>query len=58
MYKVNKEKCISCGICVSTCPDATELEEDGKAKVTNQEKLAECGGEDVCPVGAIEKENS
>ncbi len=54
-FKVNKEECVGCGMCLSNCPDATELKEDGKAEVTNQEKLEKCGGEDVCPFGAIEK---
>ena len=55
-FKINKEKCIGCGVCVATCPDATELEDkDGKAKVVDSKKLAECGGETVCPYEAIEK---
>jgi len=54
-FKVNKEKCLGCGICMVTCPGATELKEDGKAMVIDQEKLRKCGGEDVCPYGAIEK---
>ena len=56
MYKVNKEKCIGCGLCVANCPGGTELGEDGKSKVIDQKKLEECGGEKVCPYGAIEKE--
>ncbi len=54
-YKVNKEKCIGCQVCVQTCPGGTEIEEDGKAKVVDSKKLEECGGESVCPIGAIEK---
>lgn len=54
-YKVNKEKCIGCGVCVVTCEGSTELEEDGKAKVIDSEKLEKCGGESVCLYGAIEK---
>ncbi len=54
-FKVNKEKCIGCGACVSVCPGATELKEDGKAEVIDQEKLGGCGGEKVCPLDAIEK---
>ena len=54
-YKVNKEKCIGCGVCVAVCPGGTELKEVGKAEVIDSKKLAECGGESVCPVGAIEK---
>jgi len=55
MYRVNKEKCIGCGVCVATCEGAAELEDDGKAKVINSEKLEQCGGKDVCPYGAIEE---
>jgi len=58
MYRVNKEKCIGCGTCVLTCPGAIELENDNKAKVIDQKKLKECGGENVCPYGAIEKEDN
>jgi len=54
-YKVNKEKCIGCQVCVATCPEATKIDNDGKAEVTDSKKLEECGGESVCPVGAIEE---
>lgn len=54
-YKINKEKCIGCGSCTVTCPGATEIDQDAKAKIINQEKLEECGGENACPFGAIEK---
>ncbi len=60
VYKVNKEKCISCGLCVTECPGGTELMEDGKAKVIDDAQLEKCGGKKVCPYGAIEevKENN
>ena len=54
-FKINKEKCIGCGVCVANCPGATELKEDGKAEIVNPEKLEQCGGEEICPVNAIEK---
>lgn len=57
-YQVNKEKCMGCGVCVATCEGATELEDDGKAKVIDSKKLEQCGGEEVCPYGAIEKEEN
>ena len=38
-YQVNKENCIGCGVCLANCPEATELGEDGKAKIIDQEKL-------------------
>ncbi|MFH1894821.1 MAG: ferredoxin [Patescibacteria group bacterium] len=53
-YKINREKCIGCGVCVATCQDATELDQDGKAKILDQEKLEKCGGEKACPYEAIE----
>jgi len=54
-YKINKEKCISCGVCVATCPNAIELGPDGKAKIIIHKELEKCGGEKICPLGAIEK---
>src|SRR6056297_3549203 len=57
-YQVNKERCLGvdrCGICLNACSGATQKGKDGKAEVVNQEKLRECGGEKVCPMGAIEK---
>jgi len=55
MYTVVKEKCIGCGLCVNQCPEGMELKDDGKAEVADSQKLEECGGESVCPYGAIEK---
>ena len=54
-YQVNKEKCLGCGVCMANCPGGTELGEDGKAKIIDSEKLEKCGGEEICPYGAIEK---
>jgi len=52
-YKVNKSKCTGCQACIVNCPGATKIGSDGKAEVINQEKLEQCGGENVCPIGAI-----
>lgn len=58
--KINKEKCIGCGLCSNLCPEVFEMGEDGKAKVKEEadmEKNKECVEEAIegCPVGAIEK---
>jgi ferredoxin len=58
-FIVNKRRCIGCGTCIQSCEGATELGDDMKAVVIDNEKLEECGGAKVCPFGAIEeiKEN-
>ena len=55
MYKINKQKCTGCRACIQTCFGATEIREDGKAEIVDQEKLAACGGKSVCPFNAIEE---
>jgi len=56
-YRVNKQKCTGCQTCIVNCPGATKIGDDGKAEIINQEKLEQCGGESVYPIGAIEKIN-
>jgi len=50
---VDKEKCISCNICIEKCPvDAISME-DEKAKI-NMEICIRCGTcHSVCPQGAV-----
>ncbi|MFA6098091.1 MAG: ferredoxin [Patescibacteria group bacterium] len=53
---VNKELCSGCGTCVALCPDAFELDEDGKSRVIEQSDyidlpIQECI--DSCPQQAI-----
>ncbi len=55
MYKVNKQKCIGCGACAQICAKGIKMGEDGKAEITDQEKLKECGGKNICPMEAIEE---
>ncbi len=55
MFRVNKQKCIGCQVCLQNCPGATKIGRDGKAEIADQEKLEKCGGESVCSIGAIEK---
>ncbi|MAG10862.1 ferredoxin [Candidatus Pacearchaeota archaeon] len=54
MIKVDKGKCIGCGLCVSMCPDVFEMDDDLKAKVISQKNnpsVKEAVGS--CPVEAI-----
>ncbi len=63
-YKVNKDKCIGCGMCVGiTNGTVFDFDEDDNlAKANNDEindetkdlAIEACNS---CPVGAIEKEN-
>lgn len=54
-FRINKEKCAGCQACVQNCPGAIKMGDDGKAEIIDQEKLEQCGGESVCPMGTIEK---
>ena len=55
MFKIDKEKCVGCGACVGTCPQALKMGTDGKVEIIDQEKLEQCGGESACPFEAIKK---
>jgi len=60
MVKINKEKCIGCGACTSTCPEVFVMNDDGKAEVkagADLKKNAKCIKEAIknCPVEAILK---
>lgn len=53
---VDQAKCIGCGLCVSTCPDVFELNEEGKSQVKNPSGCAKCNCQeeiDNCPAKAI-----
>lgn len=60
MFKVEKERCIGCGACMSTCKEVFVPDDDGQAYVKAQptdeniekaEEALEC-----CPTAAIVKE--
>jgi ferredoxin len=54
MIKVDKEKCVGCGLCTSICKEVFALGKDGKAIVKAQKDLP-CVKEAIesCPVEAI-----
>ena len=54
--KVDKNKCIGCGLCASICPAAFEIGSDAKARVKSAEGCKKCdckSAADSCPVQAI-----
>lgn len=55
---VNQEGCISCGLCVSTCPEVFEYNEDGVSEATGQiteENYASAeSARTACPVAVID----
>lgn len=61
--KVDKDKCIGCGLCVSIAEEVFEMGEDGKAGVVegykenkgDEKKIREAI--DSCPVSAITLSN-
>ncbi|MDY3979237.1 MAG: 4Fe-4S binding protein [Tidjanibacter sp.] len=52
-YKIDPDKCVSCGSCAGECPVEAISEGDG-AYVIDADKCIECGTcADVCPSSAI-----
>ncbi len=54
--KVNQDKCIGCGACVSLCSRVFELGDNGKAHVRSGADCSNCDckrARDSCPVNAI-----
>ncbi len=57
--KVNQDLCISCGLCVSNCPEVFIWNDDEKASAPNEQVDSEMEGcvrdaADGCPTDAIE----
>ena len=53
---VDKEKCIGCSLCSSTCPDVFELGDDGKSHVKDPKGCDKCDCNEAansCPAQAI-----
>lgn len=58
--EVDPELCISCGVCIETCPDLFDWDEEDKAVATQEDvpdDLEECAYEAVegCPTEAIKE---
>jgi len=61
---LDKDTCISCGLCPSICPEVFEMQDDGKAGICNGGKnlVPEDAldsvkeAEEACPVAAISTE--
>lgn len=56
--KVNKSKCIGCGMCIGQNPDYFTFDDDGQSKVIKEEVKAEDKNNilqsiDMCPTEAI-----
>ncbi|HHU51874.1 MAG TPA: ferredoxin [Firmicutes bacterium] len=55
---VDPDLCIACGLCVSTCPEVFDWDDDGKASAKMEEVPAESEvsaeeAADGCPTDAI-----
>lgn len=54
---VDKEECISCGLCVDNLPEVFRYDDDGKAEAFNSTGASEDEIQeeaiDQCPVGCI-----
>lgn len=52
--RVDEEKCIGCGMCVTVCPHEVLSLPDGKVQVVNRDACMECGAcARNCPTNAV-----
>lgn len=52
MSRIDRERCIGCGICAGICPDGIEMKE-GKASIKNEKAACLKEAASSCPRGAI-----
>ena len=55
---IDRDGCISCGLCANTCPEVFEIADDGLAKVIQDPVPESCEGAvkeaaEGCPVSII-----
>ncbi len=54
MIKVDKNKCIGCGLCASMCPKTFKMNADNISEpISQSDKKCAKKAADVCPVKAI-----
>ena len=52
--KLDEEKCVGCGMCLSVCPHAVLRSSNGKVEIRDRDACMECGAcAQNCPVEAI-----
>ncbi len=52
--KLEEEKCLGCGMCLSVCPRAVLSPANGKVEIANRDACMECGAcSRNCPVEAL-----
>lgn len=57
--KINRDGCISCGLCAETCPSVFRMADDGYAEVfvdevPTEDEDAAIEAQENCPVSVIE----
>jgi len=52
--RLQEEKCVGCGMCLTVCPHEVLARSNGKVRVENRDACMECGAcSRNCPTGAI-----